>query len=92
MINGDIKEFLDKLYCGEELLFEYENVEYFLQGWTENNKAHMVLDRNSNDTFDGYYWECIKDPMKEYAEESVRRQLWNEKTYADIHNSVIWKE
>lgn len=52
MINGDIKEFLDKLYCGEELLFEYENVEYFLQGWTEDNKAHMVLDRNSNDTFD----------------------------------------
>ncbi len=33
MIKGNITEFLDKLYYGGELLFEYQGITYFLQGW-----------------------------------------------------------
>ena len=31
MINGNITEFLDKVYYGEELFFEYQGIDYFLE-------------------------------------------------------------
>ncbi len=44
MINGNITEFLDKVYYGEELFFEYQGIDYFLQGWNKDGEAVMVLD------------------------------------------------
>ena len=44
MIDGRLSEFLDLLYMGEELVFEYHNVKYFLQGWSSEGQARMVLD------------------------------------------------
>ena len=42
MIDGRLSEFLDLLYMGEELVFEYHNVKYFLQGWSSEGQARMV--------------------------------------------------
>lgn len=92
MINGDYKEFIDKLYYGEELLFEYKGVEFFIQGWIEDNKARMVLDKYSNNPFNGYYWECTSDTVRKCADVFLNTELWDGKTFQDIQNEVIWKD
>ena len=92
MINGDYKEFLDKLYYGEELLFEFDGVNYFVQGWTEDNEAKMVLDVYSDNIFNSYLWECKKDTMRECANEFLNAELWDGKCFQTIQNEVTWKE
>ena len=92
MINGDYKEFLDKLYYGEELLFEYKGLEFFVQGWVEDNKASMVLENYSDNSFNGYYWECTSDTLRECADKFLHSELWDGKTFPDVQNEVIWKE
>ena len=90
MINGNITEFLDKLYYGDELLFEYQGVTYFLQGWIKNDQATMVLDIQDSSPFKGYLWECVRKTMKECADEFLDAHLWNKKTFLEIEKTITW--
>ena len=90
MINGSITEFLDKLYYGEELLFEYQSLTYFLQGWIQDGEATMVLDIQENAAFQGYLWECVRKTMKECAEEFLAAPLWNKKTFLEVEKELTW--
>lgn len=92
MLNGNYKDFLEKLNLGEELLFEFNSFEYFIQGWIEDNKARMVLDKYSNVSFSGYYWECTCDTMRECADKFLHSELWDGNTFQEIQNEVIWKD
>lgn len=92
MINGDITEFIDKLYYGEELWFEYAGKEYFLQGWTNSSDATMVLDIQDGKSFKDYLWKCIRPSMRECAEEFFNSKLWGERTFLEIQREVTWKE
>ena len=57
MKNGNLTEFVDKLYYGEELEFEYLGKRYFLQGWSEDNSSRMTLDAIDQGPFEKYVWE-----------------------------------
>lgn len=92
MINGDITEFVDKLYYGEELLFEYDGKEYFLQGWTNPSEAIMVIDIQDGKPFKDYLWKCIKPSIRECAKEFLNSKLWSGKTFMEIQREVTWKE
>lgn len=63
MINGDIQKFVEHIYYGDELIFRYNNIKFFLQGWTENNQSTMVLDIWNDQPFTKYVWACTADKM-----------------------------
>lgn len=92
MINGKLTEFLDKLYFGEELHFEYCGKEYFLQGWMEDGEAIMVLDVLEDAPFKNYIWETKDKNMKECAEEFINSPIWEGKDFMQIQREVSWKE
>ena len=92
MINGNITEFLDKVYYGEELFFEYQGIDYFLQGWNKDGEAVMVLDILNQAPFKEYMWECSKASMKECAEEFLNFHIWDGKNFMQIQRDVTWKE
>lgn len=92
MINGEITEFVDKLYYGEELLFEYDGKEYFLQGWKNPSDATMVLDIQDDKPFEDYLWKSIRPSIRECAEEFLNSKLWGGKTFMEIQREVTWKE
>lgn len=92
MIDGNITEFIDKLYYGEELLFEYHNKLYFIQGWIEDGLAYMVLDEQCNKPFENYLWECKKDSLRECGDSFLDAKLWNDKNFLQIEKDVIWKD
>ena len=92
MINGNITEFLDKVYYGEELFFEYQGIDYFLQGWNKDGEAVMVLDILNQAPFKEYMWECSKASMTECAEEFLNSNIWDGKNFMQIQRDVTWKE
>ncbi len=92
MINGNITEFMDKLYYGEELLFEYHNRTYFIQGWIKDGMAYMVLDEYGDKPFERYLWECNNTTMRECAEMFLEAKLWDDNDFLQIEKEVIWKD
>ena len=91
MKNGNLTEFLDKLYAGEELSFEYEEKEYFLQGWTkEDGTCMMTLDVIDENPFQEYIWECERERMKECADVFIKEPLWSGKTFLQVEKEVFW--
>ncbi len=91
MQGGDLKDFIDGLYYGYELIFEYKGVKYFIQGWHENDKNYMCLDipyRESND----YVWEYEAKTMRECAEAFLDEKLWDGKTFYEIEKDVVWSD
>lgn len=92
MKNGNVTDFIDKLYLGEELLFEYKGYEYFIQGWNEGPKAIMALDRYSNVPFEEYVWKVEKDKMSECAEAFLNAEIWDNSSFLQIQGEVNWKD
>ncbi|MBQ3822427.1 MAG: hypothetical protein II807_05205, partial [Thermoguttaceae bacterium] len=79
MKNGDIKEFLDLLYLGQELVFVFHGQKFFIQGWWKDDKARMVLDNVSIEPFSGYVWEYDSKTMKECADAFLAAPIWEGK-------------
>ena len=92
MKSGDITEFIDQLYLGSELVFIYNDKKYFIQGWTEDNKAKMVLDAVSYEKFDKYIWQHQAKTIKECADAFLSAPIWQNKNFTEIQDNVIWAD
>lgn len=92
MKNGCISDFIDQLYYGGELVFEYKGSRYFIQGWTEADRNIMVLDLVSQEKFKSYLWTHEAQTMKECAESFLDAPLWNGKTFIQIQEDVTWSD
>ena len=47
MINGDVNEFVDGLYYGDERIFLYNGKKYFIQGYGVDGKPTLFLETGS---------------------------------------------
>lgn len=94
MIDGNITEFIDQLYYGQELVFLYKNKKYFIQGWWSEDKteATMVLTDESADDFVGYLWESHDVKMSVCAEAFLVAPIWDEKSFLQIEKDVTWSD
>ena len=90
MINGDIKLFMDDLYTGQELLFSYRGVKYFVQGWTsENGTRHMECWEYESPGED-YLWKREGASMTALANEFLDAPLWGGKAFEDVQSEMAW--
>lgn len=89
MKNGNLSEFVDGLYYGYEMLFEYNGVKYFIQGWSQDGKCYMFLDIPYKKTTN-YLWKYEALTMRECANAFLNEKLWNGKTFYDIEQDIIW--
>lgn len=94
MINGNISEFIDQLYFGQEIVFVYRKKKYFIQGWWSDDKAEttMVLTEENDEPFTGYLWEYHAKKMSECAEAFLRAQIWDGKDFLQIEQDVEWAD
>lgn len=73
----DVNEFADFLHYGYELVFTYHGQEFFIQGWNENNKHPLILDRWEPPS-DGYIWTSSAIEGNEFpSDEFLNARLWN---------------
>ena len=94
MIDGNITEFIDQLYYGQEIIFIYKEKKYFIQGWwsDDKNKATMVLTKVSEKPFKKYVLEYHANKMSVCAEAFLSAPLWEGKSFIEIHEDVIWSD
>ncbi|MBR1747699.1 MAG: hypothetical protein IJ735_05775 [Clostridia bacterium] len=93
MINGNVNEFVDGLYYGDERWFLFRNRKYFIQGWIENNNFSLALDQVEPDTKKaGYLWIYTnhKDKKDQVVECFLTANLFDGKTFWEIENEIIW--
>ena len=92
MKKDEITEFMDKLYYGEEIVFEFGSTKYFIQGWKEKETCVMVLDTVSENRFQGYLWQYQAKSMKACADAFLSAPIWDGKDFLQIQDSVIWSD
>ena len=89
MINGDVNDFLDTLWVGEEVIFTYNGKKYFAQGYTrdDNVSVHEVQ-----------LWEpeakVIWQEEGGSAEERIlyfqNAQIFDGKSFLEIEREIEW--
>lgn len=58
MIGMTITNFMDKIYCGDEIEFKIDETTYFVQGYKENDIFFLTVD----------YWDAVdgSEPEHDY--------------------------
>jgi len=92
MIDGKLTDFIDSLYYGQEMVFMYQDVKYFIQGWWNDDTtiATLVLDIVNTEPFSGYLWEHHDKSMIKCAESFLAAPIWEGKDFIQIEADVTW--
>lgn len=92
MINGNVNEFVNNIYYGEEMFFLYKGRKYFLQGWKEwkQNGAHTlsldILDPPSDD----YLWYEVDLDPQVLVDHFLVAPLFDGKTFWEVEQEIEW--
>lgn len=89
MKNGNINEFMDKLWGGEELIYTYNGKKYFSQGYTQDDGSYrfeLQLWEPRVETF----WEVIGLTRQESLEAFLKEPLFDGKTFWEAEKEMEW--
>lgn len=89
MINGNVNDFVDKLYYGDELIFIYQGNKYFIQGFFEEGIYRLYVDR-WNPPSDDYIWVGKGDNHNYPVKEFLDAKIWNNKSFWQVENEMEW--
>ena len=90
MIDGNIRDFINNLYYGSAMFFEFDGKKYFIQGWYHEGMHNLVVDYAANST--GYIWKYSSKDSSECVENFLNARLWNGKKFHDVENEITWLE
>lgn len=89
MINGNVNEFMDGLYYGDERFFLYDGKKYFIQGYFENEKPTLelyVLEPLDDD----FHWRVFSDNKDYPVSKFEEAKIFGGKTFWEIEKDVEW--
>ena len=89
MINGNVNEFVEHIYYGDELVFIYDNKKFFFQGWYEDGINILTLDMFEPSS-DDYIWIMKDKNKKKLAEEFLKAKVFNGKSFWEIEKEITW--
>ena len=85
--NGNVNEFVDHIYYGDELWFIYKGKKYFLEGWTNNNRLDLCL-YEMNENGAEYRWEG--DEKHYPVDKFLKAEIWDGKSFWDAEQDMEW--
>lgn len=87
MINGNVREFIDHIYYGDELWFIYDNKKYFLEGLPENDIYRLYL-YEMNDGGKEFSWDgdSVNYPVNSFLEAPI----FKGKTFWEVEKEITW--
>ena len=93
MTSGNINEFIDGLYYGDERWFMFHGVKYFIQGWVKNEKFTLVLEQMEPDPEKVCpLWKETRsfDKKQEVVENFLKAPLFDGKTFWQVEQEMEW--
>lgn len=89
MINGNIDEFMDKLWSGEELIYTYNGKKYFSQGYImDDGKYRFELQRWEPDA--DILWKTEGLSNQDSLEAFLKEPLFDGKTFWEVEKEIEW--
>ena len=89
MINGNVNEFLEGLYYGEERFFLYNSNKYFLQGYYVDGKPMLEIYVIENPKVD-FEWHIVSDNNEYPVEEFENAKIFGDKSFWEIEKEIEW--
>ena len=93
MINGNVNEFVDGLYYGDERWFMFRGIKYFIQGWVKNEEFTLELEQMEPYLYqDRPLWTktCNFDQRQEAVESFLKAPVFDGKTFWDAEQEMEW--
>lgn len=87
MKNGNVQEFVDHIYYGDELWFYYKGRKFFLEGWSDHNRLDLCL-FEMEDNGERYIWkgDASHYPVEAFLEATI----WDGKAFWDAEQDMEW--
>lgn len=89
LINGNIKDFIDKLYYGDELWFTYNNVKYMIQGYLEDETYNLYLLMPYSEG-KGYSWICKGTKDSYPVNDFLNAPIFDGKSFMEVEQNIEW--
>ncbi len=89
MINGDINEFMDKLWGGEELIYTYNGKKYFSQGYNDEN-GEYVFELQLWEPDVKILWQIIGKENQDSLNAFLKEPLFDGKTFWEVEKEIEW--
>ena len=89
MINGDVNEFVDGLYYGDERIFLYNDKKYFIQGYGVDGKPTLFLETWEPPS-DDYIWQHSGDGYSYPVEDFLAAPIFDGKTFWEVEQEIEW--
>ena len=80
MINGDVNEFIDGLYYGDERFFIFDSSKYLLQGYFEDEK-HILELYITEDPNNDFEWRAYSQDKHYPVNEFENAKIFNGKSF-----------
>ena len=89
MINGDPYEFLDMVYSGQEILYSYNGIRYFYQGYCKNDVFYMEIFKYDFSN-EGFVWKIKTDIDANSIEIFENAPIFEGKTFWEVEKEIEW--
>ena len=89
MINGNVNEFIEGLYWGDERIFLYNGQKFFIQGYLKDEALTLFLDRWIPPA-DDYIWNKAGDRNNYPVEDFLNAKIFDGKSFWEVEQEIEW--
>ena len=93
MINGNIEDFLDMIYYGEDVYLIYKGNRLFIDGWKDDGKYTLrMIDFGSKNKKSTFNFEITNIDKNEVIKDFLNKKIWDGKTFYEEVENIEWSE
>ncbi|MCH3973388.1 MAG: hypothetical protein LKE53_11640 [Oscillospiraceae bacterium] len=90
MINGDVKEFVDRIYSCQDTIFVFQGIKYWFQGYTIPDKGVHMEVFQYQPPCEEYVWEYDGKTITECQNAFLKAPIFGGKTFWNAESEIEW--
>lgn len=90
MIDGDPNDFLDVIYSGQDVVYIYDGIKYWFQGYTTSSGVKHMEIWQEEPPVDGYIWTHDDTSMEKCLEAFLKARIFGGKTFWEAEENIHW--
>lgn len=93
MINGNVNEFFNNMYHGDEFVISFRDKQYFIQSYYIDFKAYIheiVVRQTIPDIENDNVFECKSDNPQQNIENFQKSKIFDGKSFWEVEQEITW--